>query len=766
MDLVTISDHNSIQGCLEIGHLPDVFLSEEVSTYFPEDRCKLHVLALNITEAQHREIQRLRESVFELVDFLLAEKILHVLAHPLFDINHLLTWEHIEQLLLLFSHFELNGAREASQNHALKQILARLNPETMQNLADRHGISPRHEQPWRKVLVAGSDDHSALHIARMHTKVWAEQDMPDCFSALAQGRCEPQGLAASPRTLAHNLYGIAYQFYRSKFQIPEMIAKDNLMQLADCLLTGSAPREEGLWDRFPGLLELRRMLAGLSGKGEASALDMLLQEAQKCMQASPELLQRIKENAGAAGLEDDWFQVVNSMANRMGGLLSGQVVESLAEARLMNLFQTLGSAGSIYALLAPYFLAYTIFSRDKQFSKYCLDRLNELTQAPVQDQELKLAVFTDTFSEMNGVALTLQQQLAFAQSRDLSLTVFTCGQKTAAAGVVNFPSQGAFNLPEYPEQVLHQPPFLEMLDFCYSQGFTHILASTPGPMGLAALAIARILKLPVYGTYHTALPQYVKERTGDSDMEGLIWKAMLGYYNQMDQVFAPSKSIAAELKDKGIQEHKIKVYPRGIDTGRFHPSKKNGYWNRYFLDSEQSIKLLYVGRISKEKNLDLLVQAFARHLQARKELKLIIVGDGPALGELQAELAGPGVLFTGALHGEELAQAYACSDIFVFPSSTDTFGNVVLEAQASGLPVIVTDQGGPQENMIPGETGFVVPAMNAAALADAVKLLLDDPGLLARMKKKARSYCQHRSLESAFLQNWQMYQESSQIFQV
>ncbi|MFP4393571.1 MAG: glycosyltransferase [Desulfohalobiaceae bacterium] len=764
MDLVTISDHNSIAGALEIAHMPDVFLSEEVTTYFPDDRCKLHVLALNINEQQHREIQMARENVFELVDYFQSQEILHVLAHPFFDMNHLLTWEHLEQLLLLFEFFEINGAREETQNSCLKGILNGLDAKTVETLAEKHGIRPRHETPWRKVLVAGSDDHSSLHIARMYTRVWSAQDRQSCLQALAQGKCQPQGTPASPRTLAHNLYGIAYQFYRSKFQVTEMAANDNLLQFADCILTGAAPRNESLLDRFPNLLSLRKLWTVISEKGEDSSLEVLLKETQKFLHSSPELLRRIKENPCSLGLEDDWFHLVSRMVNRMGGIFSDKFLESISEARLVNMFQTLGSAASIYTLLAPYLLAYTIFSRDKQFSRHCMQRFKAVTsQEPYQNADFKLAAFTDTFNQMNGVTLTLQQQLAFAQSKGMSLSVLTCGQESSMKGVINFPSQGTFVLPEYPDQTFHHPPFLDLLDFCHNHGFSHILASTPGPMGLAALATARILKLPIYGTYHTALPQHVKKRTGDADLEKFIWKAMQWFYNQMDQVFVPSKSTAEELIAKGIKREKVQIYPRGIDIGRFHPAKRNGYWKQYFQDSdEQNIKLLYVGRISKEKNLDLLVEAYSKYLSCRKDVKLIIVGDGPERQALQLELSGNNILFTGSLQGEELAQAYACSDLFVFPSSTDTFGNVVLEAQSSGLPVIVTDKGGPQENMIPGETGFVVPAKDAEALARTIHKFLDNPELLTSMKKKARMYCQKRSLEAAFLQHWQMFQNFGQ----
>jgi glycosyltransferase involved in cell wall biosynthesis len=116
------------------------------------------------------------------------------------------------------------------------------------------------------------------------------------------------------------------------------------------------------------------------------------------------------------------------------------------------------------------------------------------------------------------------------------------------------------------------------------------------------------------------------------------------------------------------------------------------------------------------------------------------------------------VIFTGFLEGDDLAQAYASSDLFIFPSTTDTFGNVVLEAQASGIPVIVTNEGGPQENLIPDVTGFVIPGNNSEALTETVLTLIDTPDRLQHMKQDARTYMEDRSLESAYLQLWESYQ--------
>jgi glycosyltransferase involved in cell wall biosynthesis len=222
-------------------------------------------------------------------------------------------------------------------------------------------------------------------------------------------------------------------------------------------------------------------------------------------------------------------------------------------------------------------------------------------------------------------------------------------------------------------------------------------------------------------------------------------------------VYVPSRATGQELTENGIPEEKIRFYHRGIDVQRFHPSNRNGFFSNRFGVEDSDIKLLYVGRVSREKNMPLLAETFRKLSSLRDGVRLVVVGDGPYLKEMKESLSGLPVTFTGFLDGEELAQAYASSDIFIFPSTTDTFGKVVLEAQASGLPVIVSDRGGPRENLIDQRTGFIVTSEDQEAYLKATLKLIDNPDLLRRMRKTAREYTENRSFESAYLKLWDSY---------
>ena len=753
MRMVTITDHNTLNGSLEIAHLPGAFVSEEITTYFPEDRCKLHVLAYDITEAQHAEFQRLRENVFDLLPYLRAQGIVHVLAHPLFAVNDRLTPTHFEKSLLMFNIFELNGSRDESQNVFLRQVVEGLRPEVIQRLADRHGIEPFGPTPWVKGLVAGSDDHSSLSIARRHTEFDGPATLANLLDGIRQHRGRVLGGTATPWAMAHNLYGIAYQFYKSRAgRLPRSHA---CMRLADLLLD---PASTGRDSRPPLLTRLKdraRTVLYERLADEDSPQAMLLSEASAIIQADPELALAARgKTTASVPPEELWRRFVRRVSDRLLARFADKMLSSVRSANIFELFHDVASAGSLYALLSPYFLSSELFARERSFTGQCMETFG-VRREKTHGSGLRVAHFTDTFAEINGVALTIQQQIELAQKYGKDMTCVTCSAGAVMAGAKNFQPVGSFAMPEYPELTLAYPPFLKMLAWCFEQDFDCILTATPGPVGLAGLAIARILKIPVYGTYHTAFPQYVRMFTEDTGMEEAAWRYMRWFYGQMDAIYAPSKSTALELAAHGIAEGKIVVHPRGVDAVRFQPGHRNGFFDT--LGLSRNFKLLYVGRVSREKGLDVLAESFRTVHAHRPDMRLVIVGDGPYLEEMRAQLAGLPVVFTGYLKGQALAEAYAGADLFVFPSATDTFGNVVLEAQASGLPVVVTSSGGPREAMHPGRTGLVVPPGDAKALALAVLELALDRDRLGLMSLEARRHAASTSFDQAFLKTWDIY---------
>jgi glycosyltransferase involved in cell wall biosynthesis len=321
--------------------------------------------------------------------------------------------------------------------------------------------------------------------------------------------------------------------------------------------------------------------------------------------------------------------------------------------------------------------------------------------------------------------------------------------------IKNFAPIGEFELPEYELQKLSFPPILQILDYIERERFTELIISTPGPIGITALIAAKVLGLRTSGIYHTDFPQYVRILTDDSFLETLTWNYMKWFYDQLDLVYVNSESYRAAWIERGIAAEKFRVLPRGLDTALFHPSRREDrYWQQHGVAGGE-IVLLYVGRISKEKDLDVIVAAWKKLRRAR--CALAFVGDGPHLTELRA--AVPDAIFTGTLAGIELARAFAGADIFLFPSTTDTFGNVVLEALASGLPVIVSDRGGPKDLISHGITGLVTRALDADDFCSATERLIADAGLRRKMSVAAHAAVQNRDWKEAGRTFWSMSPE-------
>ncbi|MBM4095116.1 MAG: glycosyl transferase, partial [Planctomycetes bacterium] len=255
MDFVTISDHNCIRGALDIAHLKGTFLSSEITTYFPEDGCKLHVLVLGINEAQFRTILELRANVYDLHGYLTEEDVIASVAHPLYRVNGRMTIDHVEKLLLMFDRFEeINGVRDRHAAELIRAIFRNLTPELIAKMADRHGIEPTGPEPWKKCFTGGSDDHSGVHVGTAYTVTPYAKDVTEFLAHLRRGDHEGAGTCGGSVMMGHSVYHIAYSYYKDRFVRTNGKATI-LGELFKKLLEQSSepPKRAGLGKRLRGL---------------------------------------------------------------------------------------------------------------------------------------------------------------------------------------------------------------------------------------------------------------------------------------------------------------------------------------------------------------------------------------------------------------------------------------------------------------------------------------------------------------------------------
>ena len=390
--------------------------------------------------------------------------------------------------------------------------------------------------------------------------------------------------------------------------------------------------------------------------------------------------------------------------------------------------------------------------------------LNEGALAPptplTPHSQPRVAYFPDSFHEVNGVAHTSRHFEAFARRRNLPFLCVRAGDRAQAViedgnvwtlelprGFLSFALEKDLRFD--PAFLRHIPLIGEVLER-FKPDLIHITG--PSEVGMLGAGLAHHFGLPLAASWHTNVHEYAARRSGwflrllpkrhsagaGQKIEDLSMAVAAQFYSVAQVLFAPNPELCALLeRTTGRSCH---LMPRGVDAKLFHPAKRNRN------PEDRDLVLGFVGRLSVEKNVALLAQV-QNELERMgvTNFRFLIVGHGGLQDWLRERL--PRAEFTGVLKGEALAEAYASMDLFVFPSHTDTFGNVVLEALASGVPAIVTPDGGPRTIVHDGVTGRVV---SDADFASAVAAVLADPARHAQMRHAARSYALTASWDSVF----------------
>ena len=752
MDFVTITDHDTIEGNLHIADLSHTFISEEVTTYFPQDPCKIHVLVWGISEAQHSDIAALRENIYELQSYLQKAAILHSVAHPLYSINGKLEASHLERLILLFKHFEaVNGLRDALLSVLARELLSGLTPQKLDELSNRHNLEPTHPEPWKKIFTAGSDDHGGQFVAGAHTETPRARTPTEFLQHVRSGECTPRGEGGTPLALSHGFYNTVSCFIQNRFMERLGPSAPLLETMFSRFMEGRDPTEFTLREKATFIAQ-----GVMSGKifELAKPKNVSLWKGLSKHFSRPKVkAQLAKEMEGVTEPERRTFLMANLVCEQLAFRLFEKFVQQIRTGNIMESMQALSGIAPIVVLLSPYIYAFHSQAPSRRWLREIFQTMTGTI--PPELRNTKRAWFTDTLEDVNGVANTIRKMTAAGVAAGEKLIVITSRRDLTVDDIPikNFRPIGEFELPEYELQRLSFPPIMQILDYVQREQFTEIIISTPGPMGLTGLLAAKMLNLQTSGIYHTDIPEYVRILTEDRFLESLAWSYMHWLYGQVDTVFVNSEQYRNCWIDRGFSPEKLKILPRGLDTDLFNPARRDlTFWPGSGANGAE-VRLLYVGRISREKDLDVLVAAYNKVREAGHPVKLYVVGHGPYSEALAAAL--PDAVFLGYLTGEPLAKAYASADVFVFPSTTDTFGNVIIEAQASGLPVIVSDLGGPKELVEDGVNGIVTRAHDADDFARAINRLTGDAKLRSRMGEKARQSVVDRRWPDAFRKFWQ-----------
>ncbi|MFE4759949.1 glycosyltransferase family 4 protein [Bacillus mycoides] len=360
---------------------------------------------------------------------------------------------------------------------------------------------------------------------------------------------------------------------------------------------------------------------------------------------------------------------------------------------------------------------------------------------------MRVAIFTDTFTpQVNGVAKTLERLTKYFQRENIAYSVFAPQHTAEDNFVANVNKMRSIPLTIlYPECRFAFPtPRIKRELLAFKPDIIHI--ATPFNMGICGLYYAKKLNIPVVGSYHTDFDAYLRYYKIEF-LSNMLWNYLSWFHSHMQKNFVPSPETLHQLKKKGFQA--LYIWGRGVDCTLFHPTYNKDLFRKKYNITAKYI-LSYVGRLAPEKDIDTLQTLIQTTNKERDDIHWLIAGDGPLAKGLHENVPKTNVTFTGYLQGKDLAEVYASSDLMVFPSTTETFGNVVLESLACGTPVIGANSGGVKNIITDGKTGFLCEPKNANSFLSSIYELLNNEEMRKQMSQDTHSYATTQSWDEIF----------------
>ena len=687
MDFVTITDHDTIDGCLELAGRPDCFVSEELTARFAGEAQAVHVLCYGITPGDHDWLQAHAGDVEACATYLHENEIACALAHPFYDVAAPLTARHRRRLAELFPIWEVRNGSRAPELNAPAVIYI-----------ETHGGTG----------IGGSDDHAGVDIGRTFTEAPISSTPEEFLHRLRDGEATAAGEQGSAAKWAHAAMALATRALDLDREPVGEGAPDpaTVLKIAQRVVSQGAAREVKVAadigpDDARRLLETWLRSVGLQMRGRD--LIAYMQSDSFSHANLYRRARRVHERRLRTAVADG----------------SRAVVDGNAAAAFGGLFEALVPA-------VPYVPSAAFLGAEKA----------KLARG---DGEPRAAVIVDGIASMHGVTHTVEQ------IREHGVPGFEVDVVGTDSGVDRrLPAAAELEVPFYDGLRLGMPGLPDLVETLAEGRYDLLHVTAPGPAGVAAVLLSRITGMPLVGSYHTELTAYAGLRSGDGGLEAMARAALGAFYNVPSVVLSPSSAADRSLTGLGVDGARIGRWERGVDASRFDPVKAD----RDAYPGE--LKVLYAGRLTREKGVDLLAEAFLRAHRSEPRLHLLLAGGGPEEAELRERL-GENATFLGWLEGEELARAYASADIFLFCSRTDTYGQVVLEAGASGLPVVAVAEGGPATLVEDLHTGLLCQP-DADHLAGALLRLASSPLLRRRLGTSAVSAVRSRSWERSLKQ--------------
>ena len=719
MDYITITDHNKIAGAmlLKKKYPDEIIVGLEATAYFPEDKCKIHILVYGLNELQYDIIQTIRTDIYELRDYLKQENLTHAVAHPTYSVNGKLTQEHLEKLILLFDHFEgINGGRNKVYNNSWIKLVSNLKESHITQLYEKYKIEPFSDKSWIKGLIGGSDDHGGLFLGKTYTETEASS-IEEFLESIKNKKTKPFGRHNDFKSLAFHVYKIALDFTKDK---SKNVNNTFFNELSSFFFEDRPISLVNKW-------KLKSMNRSSTSDDEIKkAFSNLIQVLKKKKNLTLEERFEISYNK-ISDIVDSFFKVL---------LISFE--ENISQGNLVKIIRNISSSLPGVFITLPFYSSINHMYKDREMLNKIL-----LKFGCEEDKNKNILWFTDTIDDLNGVSVTLRKVHEISKKNNYSIKIVSSSKNVPDdENYINLPIMHEFNLPYYEHQKIKVPSLLAAMDKIHKADPDKIIISTPGPVGLLGFLASKLFHLESIAVYHTDFTGQTNGIKDDESLVSIVHNYTQWFYQQMDTIYVPSKAYMDIIEKRGIDREKMKIFPRGIEYDHFYPRNlgRSFLMNKY--NMKPGIYLLYTGRISTDKSLNVILDAFNELVKKYPNLYLLMVGDGPHKTYFENEYKNNNIIFTGKVPREELPDYYSGADLFLFPSITDTFGMSVLEAQACCLPAFVSSIGGPKEIIEDGETGRVIKDQNIETWKNKIGEFIDigntDPEKIMKMKINSR----------------------------
>ena len=759
-DVITVTNHNNARSCWTLqdqGY--DVLVGAEFTCYFPEANLYLHVLTYGFSPEQEVQLYAKRQNVYDFLRYAAANDIPVVLPHPLYfyTSNEKINLELFEKLAIMFQRFEvLNGQRDLWQSTLTLNWVQSLTPEKIYHYARKHRLDPSDfnvdpEKP--KSLIGGSDDHmgifagqcgTRLMIPNLQQRLREEPASQLALEAIRAGDTAPFGHVAENQKL-----NIALLDYFA--QIATNIEDPGLLRIM--LHRGEASDKLACFALSNVLLELQKnkqsrkffefIHDALQGKKPNK---MLRWKVSKKYRFCISYLEKSADSH--AGAPEDFTQTVNQSIAALFTEINKVIIARVQDSALA---EKLGEPGgfSTEALTRNFEVPSQVTawllgtpSKYTQVTDRCVSQLVDKLTFPVMiaavlagaalastrvlyqnraflnnfathlgrnHHEYRALHLTDTLFDKNGVSNSLTGKLRQIQAHDIAIDMLVCHETAAPEPHLQVTRPlSAFTLPDSGGQQLRIPDLLEISRIFYEGGYDRVICSTEGPMVAVALYLKYTFNVPCFFFMHTDWIEYIKCTTQATQHErDRVRRLLRLLYSQFDGIFVLNREHRDWLTGFEMELGSDRVFLTAHHAPQVSTPIRPVRKSDLIYDANDDTPVLFIAcRLSAEKGIMDLPDIMARARKSLPELKLVIAGSGPAEEELKMLL--PDARFMGWIDKETLAGLYAGLDLFVFPSRFDTFGNVLLEAFAHGMPAIAYDCKGPRDIIEHEVSGYLV----------------------------------------------------------